>query len=157
MDIISALTGAAYKGGNTTKTTGDIRDDRNDKNEKEKRFSIDFIPKKRVVYSFVTDRNRFLPRTPRLYRAYIVKRPLLVRQTTENAQGRQSIPYADAFSTFPSEQLLRDHTIAAQPVFYYQEPNEQQQLTDLEEPLQEETFPEVPEEFSGTIERQVDF
>ena len=157
MGIISALTGAANKGGNTTKTTGDIRDDRNDKNGKEKRFSIDFIPKKRVVYSFATDRNRYVPGTPRLYRAYIVKRPLLVRQTTENAQGRQTIPYTDAFSTFPSEQLLADHTTAAQPVFYYEEPNEQQQLTDLEEPLQEETFPEVPEEFSGTIERQVDF
>ena len=150
----SVISGAAYKG-DKTKTTGKTNKDHNKEIEKEKRFSIDFAPKKRVVYSFVTDRNRFVPRKPRLYRAYIVKRPLIVPQTTtENAQGRQTIPYIDALPTFPYQQLSRDHTLAAQPLFYYQEPNEQQ-LPEFEEPLEEETFPEVPGEFSGTFQNKL--
>lgn len=155
MALLSGISRAAYKGDKTTKATGKIHHDHNHETKKEKRFMINLVPKKRVVYSFVTDRNRYVPHRPRLYRAYIVKRPLVVRQSTEeNAEGRQSIPYMEMQPTFPRQLLPSSRTITAQPVFYYQEsPGQGQGLTEFEEPLDEgEAFPEIPEEFSGVFQ-----
>lgn len=159
MELQNGVSLAAYKGDKTTKTTGNIHHVYKNETKKEKRFMINLAPKRRVVYSFVTDRNRYVPRRPRLYRAYIVKRPLIARQTTtENAEGRQSIPYIEAQPTFSRQPLLGSHTVSAQPVFYYQEPTEQEQgPTEFEEPFEEEEaiFPEVPQEYSGTWKKKL--
>lgn len=124
---------AAFKRDKTTKVIGKSHRDHGTEFKKEKRFMNDRVPKGRVVYSFATDRNRYLPRRPRLYRAYIVKRPLTLQQSTTNAEGRQNIPFMEVEPTY-HQQLVRVHPIE-QPIYYYQETPDEQELTDLEEPL----------------------
>lgn len=153
VELQGVISKASLKGNKTRKATGKIQNNHSDETRKEKRFMINTIPRRRVVYSFVTDRNRYVPRRPRLYRAYIVKRPLIVRQpSVENAEGRQSIPYVQAQPTFSPAQLPSAHTITAQPLFYYQDTSEHEPgLSEFDEPFEEEAFPEVPQEFSGNL------
>lgn len=153
MELRSGTSKAAYNGDKTAKPAGKSHHDHGNETKEEKRFTIDAVPKGRVVYSFVTDRNRFLPRRPQLYRAYIIKRPLVIRPTaTANADGRQNIPYIESQPTLAREDAPIAHTMTGQPVFYYQEPLEQRQgLEEFEEPWDEDAFSEIPQEFSGNF------
>lgn len=149
--IQTGICQAAFKRDKTTKVTSKSHHHHEAKVKKEKRFMSDSVPKGRVVYSFATDRNRYLPRRPRLYRAYIIKRPLTVQQSTTNADGRQNIPFMEVEPTY-HQQLVRVHPIE-QPIYYYQ-PADQQELTDFDEPLNDpDTM--FPGDFSGTLYFQI--
>lgn len=148
--IQNGISRAAFNRDKTTKATGKSHHDHKPEVRKEKRFMNDHSPKGRVVYSFVTDRNRYLPRKQRLYRAYIVKRPLTVQQSTANADGRQNIPFMEVEPTY-HQQLVRVHPIE-QPMYYYQEtPEERQGLTDFDQPMNDDQDGMFPEEISGTF------
>lgn len=151
--IQNGICQAAFKRDKTTKVTGKKHHDHKAEVKKEKRFMSDRVPKGRVVYSFATDRNRYLPRRPRLYRAYIVKRPLTVQQSTANSDGRQNIPFMEVDPTY-HRQLVRVHPIE-QPVYYYQEtPADEQQLTDFDETLNDPDGM-FPGEFLGMFYFQI--
>lgn len=143
--IQNGICQAAFKKDKTTKETGKRHHNHEAHVKKEKRFMSDNIPKGRVVYSFATDRNRYLPKRPRLFRAYIVKHPLSVQQLTANADGRQNIPFMEVEPTY-HQQLVRVHPIE-QPIYYYQE-TPADELAAFDEPINEpdEMF---PGEFSG--------
>ena len=150
MELRSGTSKAAYKG---DKTADKSHHDNGNETKEEKRFLVDDVPKGRVVYSFVTDRKQVVPRRPQLYRAYIIKRPLIIPpRTTANADERQNIPYIEAQPSLAREDTPITHTMTGQPVFYYQQPLEQRQgLTELQEPWEEDEFPEIPQEFSGNL------
>lgn len=139
---------AAFKKDITSKTTGKSHQDHKTQVKKEKRFMNEHIPKGRVVYSFVTDRNQYLPRRPRLFRAFIVKRPLAVQQSTANPDGRQNIPFMEVEPTY-HRQLVRVRPMA-RPLYYYQDTPDtsDEQLAEFEEPLNEPVAL-FPEELSG--------
>ena len=124
---------AAFKKNKTTKVTGKSHHDHGTEFKKEKRFMNDGVPKGRVVYSFATDRNRYLPRRPRLYRAFIVKHPVTLQQSTTNAEGRQNIPFMEVEPNY-RQQLVTVHPIE-QPIYLYQETPDEQELTEFDEPL----------------------
>lgn len=134
--FVAAQTGicrAAFNRNKTTKVTGKSHHDHGNEFKKEKRFMNDRVPKGRVVYSFATDRNRYLPRRPRLYRALIVKRPVTLQQSTTNAEGRQNIPFIEVEPNY-HQRLVGVHPIE-QPIYLYQETPDEQELTDFVEPL----------------------
>lgn len=134
--FVAAQTGicqAAFKKNKTTKVAGKSHHEHGTEFKKEKRFMSDGVPKGRVVYSFATDRNRYLPRKPRLYQAFIVKRPVTLQQSTTNGEERQNIPFMQVEPNY-HEQLVGVHPIE-QPIYFYQETPDEQELTEFEEPL----------------------
>ena len=136
---------ASLKRSKTTKSTGSHY--RKNEVKKEKRFMFDHVPKGPVLYSFVTDRYRYIPRKSRFYRGYIIKRPLIVRPSTENAKARQDIPYKVLEVEPTYHQTLSSVPPIGQPLYYYPALPEQE-TTAFEEPF-EDALPEYSEEFPG--------
>ena len=145
--IQTKISQAAFKGDKTSKTTSKSHQHHKAEVRKEKRFMNEHSPKGRVVYSFVTDRNRYLPRRPRLYRAFVVRRPLTVQQSMENANTRQNIPFMEVEPTY-HQQLVRVRPIS-RPIYYLQDTPDEQEA-EFEDPLNEPVTL-MPEEFPGAI------
>ena len=140
-------------------TTGKKHHDRRKEGFKEKRFTIADSPKGRVVYAYVSDRNRYVrPRKHHLYRTYIIRRPSSFRPRTESAVERQNIPYLAMPPTYQHVELPRARLITSQPMFYYQDqPSlEAQGLDEFDEPFSqdEQTLQDVPQEYSGTLRKE---
>ncbi|PFX11718.1 Fibropellin-1 [Stylophora pistillata] len=145
--IQTELSQAAFKEDKTSKTTGKSHQHHKTDVKKEKRFMNEHFPKGRVVYSFVTDRNRYLARRPHLYRAFVVRSPLRVQQSTENANGRQNIPFMEVEPTY-HQPFVRVRPIS-RPIYYLQDTPDEQEA-EFEDPLNEPVAL-MPEEFPAAV------
>lgn len=139
-------------------TTGKNHHDRRKESFKEKRFTMADSPKGRVVYAYVSDRNRYVrPQRHRLYRTYIIRGPSSFRPRTEGAVERQNIPYLTMPPTYQHVELPRARLITSEPMFYDQDqPSlEAQGLEEFDEPFSqdEQTLQDEAHEYSGTLRK----